>query len=118
MQQVITDLCQNKTLNLNEFLQLLKSKSVDTKELLNYKNHHTNDNILLCAARFGNLNLIKILNENKFDGFAFNINYANRDGKNALHEVIIELKWVLKMLKIMFHVFIFVFIFVYKGLSK
>lgn len=86
MQQEINDLWQNRTIDL-ERLEVIEKSRLNL--VLNYQNKQTGDNLLIYAARSGNLNLIKLLNENSLYK---NMSFTNKDGKNALHEVLI--KWV------------------------
>lgn len=82
MLHLINLLCKNKTISQQEFSDLIKTVSLN--DLINFKQEKTGDNILLYAARCGNLSLIKILNE-KFPNILSTS--TNHDGKNALHEV-------------------------------
>lgn len=84
MQQEINDLWQNKTIDLETLEAIEKSR---LNLVLAYQNKQTGDNLLIYAARSGNLNLIKLLNENSLYK---NISFTNKDGKNALHEVLIK----------------------------
>jgi ankyrin repeat protein len=84
MQQEINDLWQNKTIDLETLEAIEKSR---LNLVLNYQNKQTGDNLLIYAARSGNLNLIKLLNENSLYK---NISFTNKDGKNALHQVLIK----------------------------
>lgn len=86
LKQLVSDLCHDKSIDWEKFFKIVQTNSITVKEIaVDYKNDQTNDNLLIYAARLGNLNLIKLLNEAHID--CFNINYTNRDGKNALHEV-------------------------------
>ena len=84
----LENLINNVTLNeLNSPVNHYEPVNDNFKYLTEYKHPKTHDNILIYAARFKNLNLIKFLYEkNKID-----FNYTNKDGKNALHEVLILL---------------------------
>lgn len=84
MQQEINDLWQNRTIDL-ERLEVIEKSRLNL--VLNYQNKQTGDNLLIYAARSGNLNLIKLLNENSLYK---NMSFTNKDGKNALHEVLIK----------------------------
>lgn len=81
MLQIINTLCKNQDPTLEEFKNTCKNVSVEN--LYNFKEPKTGDNLLLYAARFGNLNLIKLLHHNYSH---LNFNLTNYDGKNALHE--------------------------------
>jgi hypothetical protein len=59
-------------------------------DLIKFKHEKTGDNLIINAARVGNLDLIETLNEQS----PLNFNYSNKDGKNALHEVF-EFKLIL-----------------------
>lgn len=96
MYQLLKVLNSNKSLNERELEGLINSltlseldkndydrSSDNLKYLFEYKHTKTHDNILIYAARFKNLNLIKFL----FDKHKIEFNYTNKDGKNALHEV-------------------------------
>ena len=92
MLHLINILCQTSSIPTNkelfeEFLLSQKFKA-EFKELINYKQPDTGDNILNYASRIGNLNLIRTICENYSDECpkAF-IDYSNNDGKSGLHEV-------------------------------
>jgi hypothetical protein len=101
MYQLLKTLNSNKSLSETELEKLIKSISLNElysnnydpsndnfKYLTQYKHAKTHDNILIYAARFKNLNLIKFL----FEKHNIDFNYTNKDGKNALHEVIIKMQ--------------------------
>ena len=95
MLQLINFLCKYTSSNtqfyglIGEFFSQNKSACNITDEqhilydLINYRQKKTGDNVLIYAARCGNLNLIKVLNQSGH----LNFNFSNNDGKNALHEV-------------------------------
>lgn len=85
MQQEINDLWQNKTIDLETLESKIEKSRLNL--VLNYQNKQTGDNLLIYAARSGNLNLIKLLNEKSLYK---NMSFTNKDGKNALHEVLIK----------------------------
>lgn len=85
MQNLIKLLCQSQLTSLDVIRETIscKNPSVTFESLLDYRNDQTGDNLVLYAARCGNLNLIQIINEN----YPTQMSSVNRDGKNALHEV-------------------------------
>jgi hypothetical protein len=96
MLELINLLCKNKNYNENLIFKLVDSfynsraisyfnKDKILNDLVLYRHEKTGDNILLYAARCGNLELIKELKKLKSD--LINFNLSNNDGKNALHEV-------------------------------
>jgi hypothetical protein len=99
MNQLLRVLNSKKNLNENDLEVLINKLTINElnkeedydpsndnfKYLIEFKHAKTNDNILIYAARFKNLNLIKFL----FEKHKIDFNYSNKDGKNALHEVTI-----------------------------
>ena len=83
MQQLITYLCQINNLTQHELTDTLERKHVCFEQLIGYQSPQTGDNLVLYASRFGNLHLLRMINEM----CPFAMNRVNRDGKNALHEV-------------------------------
>lgn len=81
MLKIINQLSKNVSLNIDQFQEL--TKDFNPIDLINYKDSKNGDGLILKAARQGNLNLLKIIqNINP----KLNFNMTNFDGKNALHE--------------------------------
>ena len=97
MNQLLRVLNSKKNLNENDLEVVINNLTINElnkqdynpsndnfKYLIEFKHVKTHDNILIYAARFKNLNLIMFL----FEKHKIDFNYTNKDGKNALHEVI------------------------------
>lgn len=97
MLHLINELCKNDKFETDETLlfkildeHLIKESSSITrdrdnlfKQLVEFRQDRTGDNLLIYASRCGNLGLLKRLHHNQA---RVNFNYSNNDGKNALHE--------------------------------
>ena len=96
MLHLINILCKSKNLNGKiEFENVLKSSTSTNdinsllKDLFLFRHEKTGDCFTHYVSRTGNLNLIRLLQENYLHILPENyFEFSNNDGKTALHEVI------------------------------
>ncbi len=101
MLNLINQLCKTKDfLNTSSLENILANQTHVTQtsfnDLVNYSHPQTADNILHYSARCGNLTLLcEITKKIGLANAKIFFSKSNKDGKNALHEVVRNFKFIL-----------------------